>query len=216
MAYIFDISSGIGVHDRPPMSLFPPFHGGNTGSIPVGRASDFNGLAGASKSIFNKCSISLPLLASALAGCARDAETPSVAPSSTTPSANHTARSRASPRTCNAAHSSTRRAPELKAAAMSGGAARAGGSDAISADRLSCRATPGAVLTTGRLAGRSPAGAACRRPGGLPPGGLRLDSECRAHILLLMSDVKRELRRRRADRCAKRGENRAGRKRVGE
>jgi hypothetical protein len=35
-----------------------PFHGGNTGSIPVGRASDFNHLALATKTIFNKCSIS--------------------------------------------------------------------------------------------------------------------------------------------------------------
>jgi hypothetical protein len=40
MAYLVDISSGINVHGRPPRSLFPPFHGGNTGSIPVGRARD--------------------------------------------------------------------------------------------------------------------------------------------------------------------------------
>jgi hypothetical protein len=39
MAYAVDISSEIDVHGRPPMSSFPLFHGGNTGSIPVGRAS---------------------------------------------------------------------------------------------------------------------------------------------------------------------------------
>jgi hypothetical protein len=37
---------------------FGPFHGGNTGSIPTGRASKINGFAKSRNFIFNKLSIS--------------------------------------------------------------------------------------------------------------------------------------------------------------
>jgi len=37
---------------------FGPFHGGNTGSIPAGRASKINGFAKSRNFIFNKLSIS--------------------------------------------------------------------------------------------------------------------------------------------------------------
>src|SRR5262249_49573731 len=38
------ISMFIHVRGGPPESMFPAFHGGNTGSIPVGRASEINRL----------------------------------------------------------------------------------------------------------------------------------------------------------------------------